>query len=156
MMKSKIIIVGPGGSGKDFLRKKFTAKGFTYGISFTSRPPREDEKEGADYFFRDEEFFKSNEDIFLEVQIFNNWYYGISKGEFEAKDLFILSPGGLKSLSKEDRSRSMVIYLNPPEDLRIERLGMRNDADSLDRRILADRKDFFQFSDYDIEITNIF
>ena len=52
-MKGKIIIVGPGGSGKDFLRKKMVEKGFSYGISFTSRPPRKGEEEGKDYFFRD-------------------------------------------------------------------------------------------------------
>jgi guanylate kinase len=55
-MKGKIIIVGPGGSGKDFLRKKMVDKGFEYGVSFTSRPPREGEKEGIDYYYRDEDF----------------------------------------------------------------------------------------------------
>lgn len=155
-MQSKIIIVGPGGSGKDYLRKKFTSKGFSYGVSFTSRPPRKEESEGVDYFFRDPDFFESNKDIFLEIQTFNGWYYGISKGEFEAKDLFILSPAGLRSLSKEDRERSMVIYLNPPLSLRAERLMERSDADSMERRILADKEDFFEFSDYDVLITNIF
>ena len=97
-----------------------------------------------------------NKEIFLEIQEFNGWYYGISKGEFEEKDLFILSPAGLRSLSKEDRDRSMVIYLNPPLSLRAERLIERSDADSMERRILADKKDFFEFSDYDVLITNIF
>ena len=155
-MNSKIIIVGAGGSGKDFLRKKFTSKGFAYGISFTSRPPRIDENDGVDYFFRDKDFFELNKEIFLEIQEFNGWYYGISKGEFEEKDLFILSPAGLRSLSKEDRDRSIVIYLNPPLSLRAERLMERSDADSMERRILADKKDFFEFSDYDVLITNIF
>jgi guanylate kinase len=155
-MNSKIIIVGSGGSGKDFLRKKFTSKGFTYGISFTSRPPRVDEKEGVDYFFRDKDFFELNKEIFLEIQEFNGWYYGISKGEFEEKNLFILSPAGLKSLPKEYRDRSMVIYLDPPLSLRAERLMERSDADSMERRILADKEDFFEFSDYDMIIKNIF
>jgi guanylate kinase len=155
-MNSKIIIVGAGGSGKDFLRKKFTSKGFTYGISFTSRPPRVDEKEGVDYFFRDKDFFELNKEIFLEIQEFNGWYYGISKGEFEEKNLFILSPAGLKSLPKEYRDRSMVIYLDPPLSLRAERLMERSDADSMERRILADKEDFFEFSDYDMIIKNIF
>ncbi len=153
-MDSKIIIVGPGGSGKDFLRKKLTSRGFTYGVSFTSRPPRENEEEGIDYFFRNEEFFEINKDIFLEIQSFNGWKYGISKGEFEKKNLFILSPSGLRSLSKEDRVRSFVIYINPPLDVRSERLRKRNDADNTDRRLAADSQDFFQFSDYDIIITN--
>jgi len=155
-MESKIIIVGPGGSGKDFLRKKFTSRGFSYGVSFTSRPPREGEVEGIDYFFRDEDFFETNKDIFLEIQKFNGWFYGISKGEFEAKDIFILSPSGLKCLSEIDRKRSMVIYLNPDIEIRRERINDRNDSDSTERRMIADSKDFFEFSDYDMLIQNIF
>ena len=155
-MEGKIIIVGPGGSGKDYLRKKFTSKGFSYGVSFTSRPPRENETEAVDYYFRDPDFFELNKDMFLEKQTFNGWNYGISKKEFEIKDLFILSPAGLRSLSEKDRKRCMVIYLNPPKALRIERLSLRSDADSVERRILADEKDFSDFSDYDVLITNIF
>lgn len=153
-MKGKIIIVGPGGSGKDFLRKKMVDKGFQYGVSFTSRPPRNGEEEGIDYYYRDLHFFKNNEEIFLELQEFNGWKYGISKGEFTEKNLFILSPAGLKSLPRDLRKDSFVIYLNPPEETRIKRLGERNDADNVERRLIADKEDFFQFSDYDIMITN--
>ena len=153
-MKGKIIIVGPGGSGKDFLRKKMVERGFDYGVSFTSRPPREGEKEGIDYYYRDVDFFESNRDIFLELQEFNAWKYGISKGEFLIKNLFILSPAGLKSLPENFRDDSFVIYLNPPEDTRVKRLKERNDADDVERRLIADQKDFFEFSDYDIMITN--
>jgi guanylate kinase len=153
-MKGKIIIVGPGGSGKDFLRKKMVNKGFEYGVSFTSRPPREGEEEGIDYYYRNEDFFKSNEEIFLELQEFNGWRYGISKGEFSIKNLFILSPAGLKSLPKSFRDEAFVIYLNPPADIRKKRLAERNDADDVERRFLADERDFFKFSDYDTMITN--
>lgn len=152
-MKGKIIIVGPGGSGKDFLRKKMVSRGFEYGVSFTSRPPREGEMEGVDYYYRDEDFFESNSDIFLELQEFNGWKYGISKGEFHTKNLFILSPAGLRSFPENFRKESFVIYLNPPEEIRKERLKKRNDADSVERRLIADRKDFFEFLDYDIIIT---
>ena len=104
-MKGKIIIVGPGGSGKDFLRKKMVDKGFKYGVSFTSRPPREGEEEGIDYYYRDENFFDSNPDIFLELQKFNGWRYGISKGEFSVKNLFILSPAGLRILQQKPEGK---------------------------------------------------
>lgn len=153
-MKGKIIIVGPGGSGKDFLRKKMVERGFEYGVSFTSRPPRKGEVEGSDYYFRDPDFFEANADLFLELQEFNGWKYGISKGEFSVKDLFILSPSGLRSLPENFRKGAFVIYLNPPEDIRKKRLAERNDADDVERRFLADERDFFEFSDYDIMITN--
>jgi guanylate kinase len=153
-MKGKIIIVGPGGSGKDFLRKKMVNRGFEYGVSFTSRPIREGELEGVDYYYRDLDFFENNSDIFLELQEFNGWKYGISRGEFSVKNLFILSPSGLRSLPYNLRKESFIIYLNPPEDIRISRLKYRKDADSVERRLIADRKDFLNFSDYDIMITN--
>ena len=153
-MKGKIIIVGPGGSGKDFLRKKMVDKGFEYGVSFTSRPPREGEEEGIDYYYRDEDFFESNSDIFLELQEFNGWRYGISKGEFSVKNLFILSPAGLRSLPKSFRDESFVIYLNPIAEIRRKRLKERNDADDVERRFLADERDVSGFFDYDIMITN--
>lgn len=155
-MKNKIIIVGPGGSGKDFLRKKFESKGFSFGVFHTSRPPRDDEQEGKDYFFRDRNFFLSQEDIFIQVQIFNDWYYGLSKDEFEQKELFIISPAGLRSLPQEKKEGSFVIYLNPPQELRRERLSARSDADTVERRISADERDFSSFVEYDIMITNIF
>lgn len=153
-MKGKIIIVGPGGSGKDYLRKKLVDRGFEYGVSFTSRPRREGEQEGVDYYYRDDKFFEINSEIFLEIQEFNGWKYGISTLEFMNKNIFILSPAGLKSLSHVLRKDSFVIYLNPPEEIRVERLGERNDTDDVDRRLIADTKDFFDFSDYDIVVTN--
>ena len=153
-MSKKIIIVGPGGSGKDYLRRIMVGRGFTYGVSHTSRPPREGEEEGKDYYFRDIKFFEDNQDMFLELQTFNGWKYGISKKEFEEKDIFILSPAGLRSISKEIREKSFVIYVNPGSEIRLERLHARNDADDVERRYIADIRDFFNFSDYDIMITN--
>jgi guanylate kinase len=90
----------------------------------------------------------------LELQTFNGWKYGISKKEFEEKDIFILSPAGLRSISKEIRKKSFVIYVNPGSEIRLERLHARNDADDVERRYIADIRDFFNFSDYDIMITN--
>ena len=48
---NKIILVGKGASGKDHLRKILEGRGFTYGISYTTRPPREGEIDGQDYYF---------------------------------------------------------------------------------------------------------
>jgi len=155
-MQNKIIIVGPGGSGKDYLRKKFETKGFSFGVLHTSRPQRKEEEEGRDYFFRNRDFFLDNKEMFVQVQIFNDWFYGLSREEFIMKDLFILSPAGLTGLSDEDKTNSLVIYLNPPAELRRQRLSARSDADTVDRRISADERDFSAFSEYDIMITNIF
>ena len=65
-----------------------------------------------------------------------------------------MSPAGLKSLDSELREKSFIIYLNPSEDIRLERLESRNDSDNAKRRFINDKSDFFNFLDYDIVITN--
>ena len=156
MENKKIIIIGRGGSGKDYLRKKLVEKGYTYGISFTSRPPREGEIDSVDYFFRTKEEIEALRDNnnFVELQEFNGWYYGITHSEFTSKDVFILSPSGIKNLSKEYRDISFIIYLDPAKDVILERLRERNDADDPRRRMLADTIDFLGFNDYDLIIRN--
>ena len=155
-MDRKIIIIGRGGSGKDYLRKKLVEKGHTYGVSFTSRPPREGEIDSVDYFFRTKEEIEELRDNnnFVELQEFNGWYYGISHSEFTSKDVFILTPSGIKDLPKEYRDISFVIYLDPSIDVILKRLGERNDADDPRRRLLADTIDFLEFNDYDLIIRN--
>ena len=41
---------------------------------------------------------KIEKDDMIEYSIHNNWYYGLSKVEYENKDLFILSPLSFNNL----------------------------------------------------------
>ena len=61
---NKVILVGKAAAGKDHMRKVMESRGFIYGISFTTRPPREGEIHGKDYYFLTVEEF--------EQKIFNN------------------------------------------------------------------------------------
>lgn len=154
LVKNKIILVGKGGSGKDFLRKKFESRGFIYCVSYTSRPRRDGEVEGVDYHFVDEDFFKKNSDIFYELHNFNGWFYGRTTDDFESSSLLIMTPSGIKNIKPEHRNKCFIIYLNPDLNIISERLKSRNDADSAERRLIADEKDFLDFFDYDIMIKN--
>lgn len=153
----KIILVGKAAAGKDFLKNKLVKKGFNSGISCTTRPPRHNEVDGVDYHFMTENEFKvtlaSGE--MLEHMIFNDWYYGLTKTEFEQADVMIMSKDGLDVLPKEYRDRCMVIYLDPPRITRVERLTYRNDPnDSIVRRMNTDDEQFKGFRDYDLRIKN--
>jgi len=150
----KIVIVGRGGSGKDFLRKKFEDRGFNYCVSHTSRPIRNGEEEGKDYKFTDEKYFIDNFPRFYEIDEFNGWKYGTLITDFYRSNLFIMTPRGVNNIRPEDRKKCLIIFIDPPKDVIRERLMSRKDADSVDRRIEADDKDFFEFSNYDIRITN--
>ena len=134
----KLILVGKAAAGKDFLKNRLVAKNFKPGISCTTRLPRHNEKDGVDYHFMTEQEFQSKIDSgeMLEHMIFNNWYYGLTKEEFEQADVMIMSKDGLDVLPSEYRARCMVIYLDPPRIDRIERLEYRNDPnDSIVRRM---------------------
>ena len=57
---NKIILIGKAAAGKDHMRKVLEGRGFTYGTSYTTRPPREGEIDGQDYYFISEKDFYLN------------------------------------------------------------------------------------------------
>ncbi len=156
-MTGKIALVGAAASGKDYLRKRFMNRGFVYGVSHTTRPPREGEVNGVDYYFvSDYKFIEMiGQDKFAEWQEFNGWKYGLFKPEFERCDVMILNAEAVDLLEPEYRDRLFVIYIDVDEKVRRERLVSRNDKDdSIDRRINADNEQFGNFSNFDCIITN--
>jgi guanylate kinase len=156
-MAKRIILCGPGASGKDHLRKRLEALGYEYALSYTTRPQRENEAEGTDYRFIDE--LEAQRMIwdgeFYEWVRFNNWIYGTTREQFETKNLFIMTPRGLEHLKPHDRAQSLIIFIDIPENIRRERLMHREmPGDSVERRLESDRLDFAGFKNYDIRITN--
>jgi len=148
----RVIIVGKGGSGKDHLRKEMVSHGFKYCVSHTSRPIRQEEEDGVDYYFVDKEYFDSG--VFYEKVVFNEWFYGTSMDEFNSANLFIMTPSGLAKMSEVDRKQSYVIYIDIDEETRRKRLLARRDADDVRRRLKADELDFGNFSNFDHRITD--
>jgi len=155
-INKRIIICGPGGSGKDFLKEKFIKKGFNPSISYTTRKPRIGELQGVDYYYCDSEEFNKMilNDKFYEHKEFRGWLYGTTVKEFNSSDIFIMTPLAITELPKKDRKNSFIIYLDIDERIRKMRLSIRNDADSVERRIETDRKLFENFKDYDLKITD--
>lgn len=156
-MNGKIAIVGAAATGKDYLRKRMMDRGMVYGVSCTTRLPREGEVHGKDYYYLTPEEFDSKIERgeFVEWQDFNGWKYGLTKDEFERCDVMILNAEAVTLLNAEYRNRLFVIYLDIAEEIRRERLGVRDDKnDSTERRIIADNDQFRNFSDFDCKITN--
>lgn len=153
----RLILTGRAASGKDHFRKILESRGYKYGISYTTRPPRTGEVDGKDYYFLSVEEFERmiSNDEFYEYVTFNGWYYGTSREQFYRDDIFIMTPHGISKIKSEDRERSLVFYLDIPLEVRRERLMLRSDADKVERRILADELDFKNFTEYDIKINPI-
>ena len=157
MKNNRIIIVGKGASGKDYLRKKFESRGFTFEPSYTTRPPREGEENGKDYFFiSDEEGNQMIDDgKFYEYIYFNGWLYGTSVKQFMSGNLFIMTPTGILQIKPEDRKQSFIIYTDIDIQKRYDRLLNREmPGDTVQRRIEADELDFLSFNDYDLRVKN--
>jgi guanylate kinase len=152
----RIILCGKAASGKDHMRKKLEEQGFKYAVSYTTRPKRDSEVHGIDYYFLTENEFKSmiEHDSFYEHISFNEWHYGTSNEQFFSDDVFIMTPSGISKLSPEDRKKSFIIYFDIDENVRRERLSLRSDADTVERRLEADTKDFENFTDFDIRVSN--
>lgn len=156
-MANKLVLVGKAASGKDHLRKRLMDKGLTYGVSHTTRPPREGEVNGQDYHFVTEEEFLNiiNQGDMVEYQQFIGWYYGMAKWEWDKADVIILNAEALEQLTPEIRNECTVIYLDIPIEVREQRMLERNDSnDSHLRRLLADEEQYKDFKDFDIKITN--
>jgi len=140
----KIIIVGEAGCGKTFLAEEFERHGYKANLSVTTRPMRDGEKHMSSYNFMSKWRFFWNRlfGMFWEFKKFNGWYYGTLHTEWIRKDLFIFTPGSVESMSEKDLANSSVWHIYVDENVRRERLSKRSDADSVDRRIEADRIDF--------------
>ncbi len=83
-----ILITAPSGSGKTsivkYLLKEFPR--LTFSVSATTRRPRDNEKDGVDYYFISEEEFKDkiHHKEFLEWEmVYEGKYYGTLKSEME-------------------------------------------------------------------------
>lgn len=155
--KKRFIFIGKAGSGKDHGRKLMESLGYKYQISFTTRPPRSGEIHGKDYFFTYTSKFKDliKLDFFYEYVEFNSWFYGTAKYQMDYENsLFIMTPKGLSHMTNKDRSSSLVVYFDIDEKTRKDRLILRSDADSVERRLNADAIDFENFTNYDLIISN--
>jgi guanylate kinase len=155
-MRKRIILCGAAGSGKDYMRDKFVAKGFKPDVSVTTRPMREGEVNGKTYHYIDKILYSSLHDngMLYEAVEFNGWKYGTLLKSWQESDIFIMTPSGISQIKPEERKECFIIYLDIPEPIRRERVAKRSDADSVERRIEADRKDFAGFMDYDMRITD--
>lgn len=163
LVGKKILIVGAGGSGKDWLKQQLSERGFKKEISYTTREKRENEKDGVHYHFVTKEEFQSmaDADDFLQWNTFENGHhYGTHKASVITSDLFIMSPNMVSQLMDKGNIPEswVVIYLMISEDLRLSRMLTRGSKDGkitltekdikeILRRKNSDRVDFEGFCD---------
>lgn len=163
MEKIKIIaLIGEAGAGKDALLDQVCKDISCLNkiISCTTRPKREGEKEGVNYFYLSEEEFISSikNNTMLEYTQFNGWYYGTSKELLVATpNIGVFNPAGIKNLlqyQNEIDLKVFYIYVNGKERL-LRQLNREENPNinEIIRRYSTDQQDF-KLLDFNYEIIN--
>lgn len=150
-MSTKVIcIIGKSSSGKstfyNYLKKH---SNYNFITLYTSRDKRPNEKNGEDYHFVSIRKFEEMicNDLFLDVKIFNGWYYGIPEKGFRKDkiNVVVIDPAGYKNLRKYYGEENVIgIHIKTPFTTRMIRYIQRtgNLTFELCRRFKADYKDF--------------
>lgn len=99
---SLIVLIGKSASGKTYIANKLS-ENFRYEklVTCTTRPPRNGEVDGKDYYFIDEESFREGmeDGIYICTTKYNNWYYGIPVDELKKDNqILIIEPIGYYEL----------------------------------------------------------
>ena len=151
----RIVLVGKAASGKDFFRDWLKIVE-PLDVSYTTRPVRDGEIPGYTYHFLSKSNFLTlkDQDFFLEAVEFIGYNYGTSKDNWRDKTIFIMTPSGTECIPEKDRDDCILVYFDIPIEVRKERLSKRSDFDSVERRIIADERDFEDFKDFNIRVTN--
>lgn len=179
-MKTKplfIVISAPSGCGKstliDLLLSEYTD--LQYSVSCTTRAPRGEEEDGADYHFLSVERFKEllEEDAFLEYAEVHGNYYGtlsapieeiMQSGDSVILDIDVAGAAKVRHfvthhLPPENPLRAgyVDIFINPPsmEELRDRLVGRgTDDIETIERRLANAEGEMARAGEYMVRITN--
>lgn len=132
-------------------------------VTATTRKPRKNEKDGADYYFYNKEEFKQKSDAkeFVEVNFYDNNLYDTPISEIERHDIntplfLVVDFHGMREiLSKYPLSTT--IFLMPPSiESLYERIRSRGDnsEEEIERRILEARLEIKHSEMYDYIVKN--
>jgi guanylate kinase len=157
-MYNLVVLMGEAGAGKDSMMQavleKLAEKGHIADIheivSCTTRPMREGEKHGVNYFYLTNEEFAErviNGQMF-ESTIFNDWCYGTSVDSVDDSvvNIGVFNPEGIEILSHEPQVDLTVYYICATAKNRLIRQLNREenpDVNEIIRRYKADYEDFY-------------
>jgi guanylate kinase len=160
-----LVLSGPGGVGKSTVAKKLREVGdFWVSVSYTTREPRVNEKDGRDYNFVSHEVFQTmiNNGEFLEWAEFAGNRYGTTQDKVEqalllGKNVLLeIEIDGAKQV-KAHLPKSILVFLEPPswEELvaRLEGRGTDDEERRAHRLELA-QAELEAASSFDVVLIN--
>lgn len=146
-----IALIGEAGTGKDTIMQKVLLANpqLVEIISSTTRPPREGEVDGVNYYFITPEQFaqKVLNGEMLEAVCFNDWFYGsdftnLRKGQIH---IGVFNPEGVEALMADPRLHVTIFRVCASDKTRLLRQLNREenpDCHEIVRRFGADYLDF--------------
>jgi len=161
-----IVISGPSGAGKDTVMQRMQERGlpFHFVVTATTRPKRENETHGKDYFFVSKEEFAHmiDADELIEHAIVYGDYKGIPKQQVRealasGKDVVMrVDVQGAESVRKMAPEALLVFITTDSEEELVHRLETRKTetTDSLALRIATARKELKRLEAFDYVIVN--
>lgn len=168
-MEGKLFIFSaPSGSGKTTIVRTLLEKDLDleFSISATSRPKRENETDGKDYYFLSADDFKEkiDKDEFVEwEEVYENRFYGTLKSELERIwnqgkhvifDVDVI--GGLR-IKKKYPNKALSIFIMPPSIEELEKRLILRSTDSIEdieTRINKAKEELNYAEKFDIIIVN--
>ena len=163
-----LIISSPSGAGKSTLSKRLRVWDPTirFSVSATTRPPREGEEDGREYFFRDRaevERMVADGEMLEHAEVFGN-LYGSPKAPVEANmkagrdTLFDIEWQGGQQIRNSVLGKDVVsIFLLPPSIAELEnRLrGRGQDSDEvIATRMAKSEAEISHWAEYDYVLIN--
>ncbi len=161
------VFSGPSGAGKTTVCRTLMDRmdALVFSVSHTTRPKRDGETEGEDYFFvSDEEFERlSQEGAFTEQAIVHNHRYGTSKVFLEEKvsaglDVLLdIDVQGAEQISKAYGDRAVTIFIiTPTFDVLVERLRRRgtDSPEALAMRIKNAEAELARYTEFEYYLLN--
>lgn len=168
MMTNLIVISGPSGSGKSTLIRRLLEKHreIVFSVSHTTRPRREREIDGKDYYFVSVDQFKqmiANNEFVEYAEVFGN-YYGTSYREIETRgnanyNNFLaldIDVQGARNIRKK-YLEALFIFIIPPslEELQNRLLKREKKEDENTRkRLEIARQELKEYEIYDYIVVN--
>lgn len=144
-----IVLLGGTCSGKTEFALRCQKYGFNKVITNTTRERRKDDSENAYHFLTKEEFFdKVKNGEMIEFAEYNGNYYGTSVDSLSKNCVIVLEPNGFRALKEKMGENVFSIYLDVPDEVRLQRGLLRGDKEEvLRQRIIGDKKLFEGFND---------
>lgn len=142
-MKHVVVITGAPGTGKTTVRNYLTQKyGMSKILTHTTRPKRQGEVDGVDYYFETDESFDQNH--FLEHVEYDDKKYGSSieglQRAWKENDwaAIVLDTKGAISYLQQKPAETLVLYLETSDQKnQAQRLASRGDSSELIKKRLA-------------------